>query len=356
MKKEHRFWSTQPVEVSEGGDIITKPEMVPRDPPTLPDGLLFSSDVDMAELSEFLSRNYVEDVDGTHVLCYPPHFLSWMISNPKHSPEYMLVVRWKEEIVGSAFAKEHVLSVKGVKQRVVGINLLCVSKSLRGRRLAPVIIREITRRVNLNGIYQAVFTSGTELFFNISTASYYHRPIDAMKLYKLGFCNRMAHPKALEARPGTRPMAEGDAMAVQQLLLKKSVEYAVHEEMDVEDVLHHFMPREDIVCTYVHEVDDEVVGFGAFFILETIEKKSGSRIRSAYLYYIGGEDTGMMVSDLICFAKDQRCDVLTCLDVMDNRLFLDALGFSKGTGHLRYYLYNWRAPSLGPSELCLIMY
>jgi hypothetical protein len=36
----------------------------------------------------------------------------------------------------------------------VEINFLCVHKKLRSKRLAPVLIKEVTRRVNLQGIFQ----------------------------------------------------------------------------------------------------------------------------------------------------------------------------------------------------------
>lgn len=44
--------------------------------------------------------------------------------------------------------------------KMVEINFLCVHKKLRDKRLAPVLIQEITRRVNLTGIFQAVYTAG----------------------------------------------------------------------------------------------------------------------------------------------------------------------------------------------------
>jgi len=44
--------------------------------------------------------------------------------------------------------------------QMVEINFLCVHKKLRSKRLAPVLIREITRRVNQVGIFQATFTAG----------------------------------------------------------------------------------------------------------------------------------------------------------------------------------------------------
>lgn len=52
---------------------------------------------------------------------------------------------------------------------MVEINFLCVHKKLRSKRVAPVLIREITRRVNLEGIFQAVYTAGVVLPKPVST-------------------------------------------------------------------------------------------------------------------------------------------------------------------------------------------
>ena len=49
------------------------------------------------------------------------------------------------------------------KQLMVEINFLCVHKKLRSKRMAPVLIKEITRRVNMEGIFQAVYTAGVVL-------------------------------------------------------------------------------------------------------------------------------------------------------------------------------------------------
>uniref|UniRef100_A0A183E022 glycylpeptide N-tetradecanoyltransferase n=1 Tax=Gongylonema pulchrum TaxID=637853 RepID=A0A183E022_9BILA len=46
--------------------------------------------------------------------------------------------------------------------KMVEINFLCVHKKLRSKRVAPVLIREITRRVNRQGIFQAAFTAGVQ--------------------------------------------------------------------------------------------------------------------------------------------------------------------------------------------------
>lgn len=38
--------------------------------------------------------------------------------------------------------------------KTVEINFLCVHKKLRAKRLAPMLIKEVTRRVNLMGVWQ----------------------------------------------------------------------------------------------------------------------------------------------------------------------------------------------------------
>ena len=37
---------------------------------------------------------------------------------------------------------------------MVEVNFLCVHKKLRSKRLAPVLIREVTRRANQRGVFQ----------------------------------------------------------------------------------------------------------------------------------------------------------------------------------------------------------
>lgn len=71
-------------------------------------------------------------------------------------------------------------------EKIVEINFLCVHKKLRSKRVAPVLIREITRRVNLTGIFQAVYTAGVVLPKPIATCRYWHRSLNPKKLIQVG--------------------------------------------------------------------------------------------------------------------------------------------------------------------------
>lgn len=42
---------------------------------------------------------------------------------------------------------------------MVQVKFLCVHKKLRLKRMTPVLIRELTRRVNQQGRYQAVYST-----------------------------------------------------------------------------------------------------------------------------------------------------------------------------------------------------
>jgi len=72
-------------------------------------------------------------------------------------------------------------------QRMVEINFLCVHKKLRSKRVAPVLIREITRRVNQQGIFQAVYTAGVVLPKPVGACRYYHRSLNPKKLIEVKF-------------------------------------------------------------------------------------------------------------------------------------------------------------------------
>ncbi len=110
------------------------------------------------------------------------------------------------------------------------VNFLCVHKKLRAHRLAPLLIAEITRRVNVTGVWQAVYTAGKVLPKPISRCRYYHRSLNPKKLIEVGFSHlpprsTMAMTQRLyklpeePLTPGLRPMKAADVPQVHALLV-----------------------------------------------------------------------------------------------------------------------------------------
>jgi hypothetical protein len=106
-----------------------------------------------------------------------------------------------------------------------------VHKKLRSKRLAPVLIKEVTRQCHLKGIFQAIYTAGIVIPTPISTCRYYHRTLNIPKLVDVKFTYvprdmtiaRMIRQAKVPstptlARSGLREMEERDVSAVSELI------------------------------------------------------------------------------------------------------------------------------------------
>ena len=188
-KKSYEFWSTQPVpKIDE--EITTNEAIEPdlsidklrQDPYSLPAGfqwdtLNLDDPIVLKELYVLLTENYVEDDDNMFRFDYSPEFLRWALMPPEYLKEWHTGVRITKssKLVGFISAVPAKIRIIDVNKKMVEINFLCVHKKLRSKRLAPVLIREITRRVNCKGTFQAVYTAGVVLPKPVATCRYWHR-------------------------------------------------------------------------------------------------------------------------------------------------------------------------------------
>jgi glycylpeptide N-tetradecanoyltransferase len=201
--KVYKFWNTQPVpKIDEGssGDSVTsgfhkaiEPDKtiaeIKADPYPLPEGFMWETldledEAVLKELYTLLNENYVEDDDAMFRFDYQPEFLRWALQPPRWLKDWHVGVRVAKSGRLIAFISAIPAEIKVFKKslKVVEINFLCVHKKLRSKRLAPVLIREITRRVNLTGIFQAVYTAGVVLPKPVTTCRYWHRSLNPKKL------------------------------------------------------------------------------------------------------------------------------------------------------------------------------
>lgn len=205
--KVYKFWNTQPVpkinetteEVNESElhkaiDVDKKISDIKQDPYALPDGFVWdtldlNSEVTLKELYTLLNENYVEDDDAMFRFDYQPEFLRWALQPPEWRKDWHAGVRVSKSgrLIAFISAIPAKVRVYDKQVKVVEINFLCVHKKLRAKRLAPVLIREITRRVNLTGIFQAVYTAGVVLPKPVTTCRYWHRSINPRKLIDVIF-------------------------------------------------------------------------------------------------------------------------------------------------------------------------
>jgi glycylpeptide N-tetradecanoyltransferase len=192
--------------------------------------------------------------------------------SPGWSKEWHVGVRASasRKLVAFISAVPVALRVRNKVLHASEVNFLCIHKKLRSKRLAPVLIKEITRRCYLQKIWQAIYTAGVVLPTPVSTTRYYHRSLDWQKLNDVGF-SPLPHGSKPQyqilkyklpnntATKGLRPMEEKDVDAVLDLLQKYLQRFDMAPVFTREEIVHWLLykkdsPNEQVAWSYVVEV------------------------------------------------------------------------------------------------------
>lgn len=373
--EEYKFWKTQPVvkfesEIYDQGAIQHNSiENVKKVPQQLPSGFEWCT-VDitdgqqMKDLYELLYGNYIEDEEEQFRFRYSENFLRWALMPPGWKNEWNVGVRAtiNGKLVAFINSIPTRLRVRSEIISMVEINFMCVHKKLRSKRLAPVLIKEVTRRVNLHNIWQALYTGGTLLPTPVSACRYYHRTLNWQKLNEVGFNylppnSSPAEEIAKFALPtkcdlaGFRRMTSEDIVKVLELYQAYMKKYDLVQEFSEEE-LRHWLIRPGIVYSYVVEKDNQITCFVSFYGLQSTiignPKHDSISVAYSFLYASNAPPDSLTQSlqDLfqaaLIEASNYKFDVYNALTLMDNPLVLEPLKFAKGTGTLYYYLFNYK--------------
>ncbi|KAG1346378.1 glycylpeptide N-tetradecanoyltransferase 1 [Cocos nucifera] len=386
----HRFWETQPVgqfrdlgdtRLPEGPiEAPTPLSDVKPEPYNLPSQYEWTTcDMDdeqtCAEVYSLLTTNYVEDDENMFRFNYSKEFLRWALRPPGYYKAWHIGVRVKanKKLVAFVSGVPARIRVRDAIIRMAEINFLCVHKKLRSKRLAPVMIKEVTRRVHLENIWQAAYTAGVILPTPITTCRYWHRSLNPKKLIDVGFSRlgaRMTMSRTIRlyklpestVTPGFRKMELRDVPAVTRLLRQYLSQFVVAPDFDENDVEHWLLPLENVMDSYLVESPEthEITDFCSFYTLPSsiLNNQNYLVLKAAYSYYTVSMKTPLLqlMNDALIVAKQNDYDVFNALDVMHNESFLKQLKFGPGDGQLHYYLYNYRIRNaLKPSELGLVL-
>ncbi|KAJ4950184.1 hypothetical protein NE237_027016 [Protea cynaroides] len=390
LGKKHKFWETQPVgQFKDLGDSsipegpIEQPtplSEVKQEPYNLPNMYEWTTcdignEETCTEVYNLLSNNYVEDDENMFRFNYSKEFLRWALHPPGYFKSWHIGVRVKvsKKLVAFITGVPARIRVRDEVVKMAEINFLCVHKKLRSKRLAPVMIKEVTRRVHLENIWQAAYTAGVVIPTPISTCQYWHRSLNPKKLIDVGFSRlgaRMTMSRTIKlyklpestVTPGFRQMELRDVPAVTRLLRNYLSQFVVAPDFDENDVEHWLLPEENVVDSYLVESPDthEITDFCSFYTLPSsiLGNQNYSILKAAYSYYNVSTRTPLLqlMNDALIVAKRKDYDVFNALEIMHNESFLKELKFGPGDGQLHYYLYNYRIRhALKSSELGLVL-
>ena len=96
-------------------------------------------------------------------------------------------VKSNKKLVGFITAYPGTLRIRTSSNPMAFVNLMCVHKKLRDKRLSPLLIKELARICNLQGYFQAFATSGRFTPTPIASVRYFHRSLNPKKLTDIGY-------------------------------------------------------------------------------------------------------------------------------------------------------------------------
>ncbi|XP_061612300.1 glycylpeptide N-tetradecanoyltransferase 2-like isoform X2 [Phyllopteryx taeniolatus] len=384
MRRTYKFWHTQPVPklgelVISHGQIREGEASAREDPYSLPPGFSWdtpdpSSPSVRQELCTLLNGNYTEDDDNTVTYDFSVEYLQWVLQPPNWLAYWYCGIRVdsNKKLVGFIAAVPADVHIYDTEKQMAQIKFLCVHKKLRLKRMTPVLIRELARRVQQRGVCQAVYTAPVVLPTPLSSCRLWHRPLNLRKLMEVQYPGiqgdmplRRAHkfyrlPEDTKT-PGLRPMTKDDIERTHKLLQANLSKFHLKASWSLEEVEHWLLPREYVIDTYVVEADDgvltDVVSFYGISSKVLNHQFHGS-LRAAHLFYAAsaaGGDLVQLVEDTLVLVKSKGFDIVIAADVMDTKSFLERLKFSFSGKRLHYYLYNWRCPRLSPDKVGMVL-
>jgi len=136
----------------------------------------------------------------------------------------------------------------------------------------------------------------------------------------------------------------------------------VHIEFDEEEVRYFLLPRDKVIYSYVVESESQpgkITDFFSFYCLPSsiLKHEEHKTLRVAYSFYNFTTTDRLIqgMQDLLVLAKKEGFDVFNCLDLLENKSFLEELKFGIGDGMLHYYLFNWRVKGIKPDDTGIVL-
>lgn len=369
---QHKFWNTQPVfteqSINSGYPIKEyKVEDISLDPIKISNYnwtvIDLNDDIEMNKISEFINNYYVEDTSNTFRLNYETNFLKLILKC--EYDDLCIGIKYKGEYLCLITATLINIGIDDKEFRTNMVNFLCIHPKLRGKNIAPILIKEITRRVYLKGNFQAIYTSEKMLSKPIVTVKYYHRILNLDKCIKTGFKDinkknikiyeklySLSNIKYLYVKLDIHNFNEHIYLCNELNSYMK--QFKIYEYFTLDEFKRIFM--NDYINSYiVTDINNNKIGFVSYYKQNIKVINNSQDLVTGNLYYYSIEDKYLcdIINDILIISKNNNCDVFNVTNIMKNELFFKKLKFDEGTGISNYYIYNWQTSCILPTEMAI---
>jgi glycylpeptide N-tetradecanoyltransferase len=378
IKQEHQFWDKEPISKTNLLNLsnnqiknydINKIRTTPYDLVDNFEWSIIKDDNDIKDLFNFLNKNYVKSEEL--IFNYNLNFLKWYLTFPNANKDLFITVKLEDKIVGSIIGIPMSIVSFDKNIKIVTINFLCVHRKIRNKYLAPLLIKEVTRRTNLMNIWQAIFTDEVNIGEPFCISTYYHRVLNLKNAIKAKFINvseNLSYENIDDSIKRTfdinKPKYKFELLKEEYLdeayLLYKNFvnKKKIYYNYSLEEFKHIFMSRENVTYTYVLLNENKVTDMFNFYIINNrLLKLEDKYLNIGYYSYVINNKITLeeILSDSIYYISKHNIDVVNILENHFKNINMYNLNFHKGTGNLKYYFYNWNLSKINAIDNGIIL-
>lgn len=311
--------------------------------------------ISLCNLCSFINTNYIDKSGDTFV--YTTDIIDYYIKN-----SLVITFYKKDEMIGLIVGKKTILNINKEEFNSVEVNFLSLIKTYRNKNIAPLLISILTKEVILNyNIGIAHYTLGYKLDCpHYNSKCFYHRFINIENLFNCKFINEdilqigiykkvfnkfkyketLNNQKIFYYNYKENSLISSNIIKLvyENLCLFSNFKYDIYEIKSYEDIketffnksFHHFIFHENfLIKNYICICD-----------IETINIKTHNIFRNGYINSMFYEDDpNYLIEYLSKFIhKKNLFDLITWNDFFN--VNNDISKATKGTGILKYYLFN----------------
>jgi glycylpeptide N-tetradecanoyltransferase len=328
------------------------------------------NDIDINTMTQFLNKHY-QKFDKE----YKPMYLRWLLTPPIYNQykrlENVEASSWcigvqtnKGVLVGLITARPTIYRIDAKYIQTFTIDFLCTHTRLRGKRLAPVLIKEMYRRL---AMYQydlgAWFVTNTHLPFNttVKTSQILFRPLTLEKLSKTLFSglslqqltqlqHKYENIQPTEDLQLIRFANLEDVPIMMNIYEEYCQKYRLCQTMNREEFEHYFLPNNEMIFTYViTNVQGEIKDF---ISLHAFWTKRGEK--NAYVFYVSFINELLLehfMRNVLFIMKSNGFDMIFANDVMGiSDVLSKQLDFKSLDEICNYYVFNYNTQTIEKNE------
>jgi glycylpeptide N-tetradecanoyltransferase len=300
---------------------------------------------------------------------YTKEGLKWYALCPGYYPELFISLRNKDtkKIIACIFGVVVKIKVNEKIIQMVEINLLAIDKKLREKRLATYLIEEVTRRVSLTGIVNAIYSGTLDLPNKLVSVKFYHRPLNFKKLNdynyfpdkitkNISLYDKLYKPKDTNYK--FRLITKKDIPICLEHLNNKLKKLKVTRIFDKESFEHYFISRDNIIYTYIYEVNGKITDMISYYIIDQqIENNKIVKIANLFYYFNNSLEIADLINSILYIASNNKIDMFNIHNSEEfNTNLLDKYKFKLGSVTLNYHFYNYKYNKIDISEIYYPIY